>query len=199
MKTYKKGTTKPYSFLVDDATLSSDNPLHFRKNLLKWIHNKERQLMIRLKMKNYNMTLLEKLQKYRPYQTKLINMNILQLKKYCLLIKNKWKNKLNLLISLLVKLLKNKQKQLKIKEKTNGCFKILESSGKQLPSIKDFVSKERLNPEIIDEIERIEEEEKKADRSKMIYKGSNKTYDFRKFKTLHIFGNEISKVFSKVY
>ena len=155
MKTYKKGTTKPYSFLVDDATLSSDNPLHFRKNLLKWIHNKERQLMIRLKMKNYNMTLLEKLQKYRPYQTKLINMNILQLKKYCLLIKNKWKNKLNLLISLLVKLLKNKQKQLKIKEKTNGCFKILESSGKQLPSIKDFVSKERLNPEIIDEIERI--------------------------------------------
>ena len=32
---------------------------------------------------------------------------------------------------------------------------------------------------------------KKADRSKMVYKGSNKTYDFRKFKTMHVFCNEI--------
>ena len=34
--------------------------------------------MIRLKMKNYNMTLTEKLPKYQPYhQVKLISMNIL--------------------------------------------------------------------------------------------------------------------------
>ena len=46
--------------------------------------------MIRLKMRNYNMALKEKLQKYQPYlQAKLININILQVKKYCLLIKNK--------------------------------------------------------------------------------------------------------------
>ena len=33
--------------------------------------------------KNYNMILIEKLQKYQPYhQEKLKNMNILQLKKY---------------------------------------------------------------------------------------------------------------------
>ena len=32
---YKKCTTKPYFFLVVDATLPSDNPLEFRKNLLK--------------------------------------------------------------------------------------------------------------------------------------------------------------------
>ena len=25
----------------------------------------------------------------------------------------------------------------------------------------------------------------------MVYEGSNKTYDFRKFKTIHVFGNEI--------
>ena len=25
----------------------------------------------------------------------------------------------------------------------------------------------------------------------MVYKGSNETYDFRKFKTIHVFGNEI--------
>ena len=52
----------------------------------------------------------------------------------------------------------------------------LESFDKQLPSIKDFISKERLNPEITDEIERIEEEERKADRSKMVYKASGETF-----------------------
>ena len=47
-------------------------------------------LMIGLKMKNYSMILVEKLQKYQPYnQAKLISMNILQVNKYCLLIKNK--------------------------------------------------------------------------------------------------------------
>ena len=35
MKIYKKCTTEPYCFLVNDATLASDNPLRFRKNLLK--------------------------------------------------------------------------------------------------------------------------------------------------------------------
>ena len=30
---YKKCTDKPYSFLVNDTTLSSDDPLRFRKNL----------------------------------------------------------------------------------------------------------------------------------------------------------------------
>ena len=33
----KKCTAKPYSFLVIDATLASDNLLHFRKNLLERI------------------------------------------------------------------------------------------------------------------------------------------------------------------
>ena len=30
---YKKCTDEPYSFLVSDTTLASDNPLRFRKNL----------------------------------------------------------------------------------------------------------------------------------------------------------------------
>ena len=30
---YKKYTAKPYSFLVNDTILASDNPLRFRKNL----------------------------------------------------------------------------------------------------------------------------------------------------------------------
>ena len=33
IKVYKKCTDEPYSILVNDATLSSDNPLQFRKNL----------------------------------------------------------------------------------------------------------------------------------------------------------------------
>ena len=32
-----KCTAKPYSFLVIDCTLPSDNPLHFKKNLLERI------------------------------------------------------------------------------------------------------------------------------------------------------------------
>ena len=35
MKIYEKCTAEPYSFLVNDTTLPSDNPLRFRKNLLE--------------------------------------------------------------------------------------------------------------------------------------------------------------------
>ena len=34
MKLYKEYTKKPYSFLVNDTTLSSDNSLRFRKDFL---------------------------------------------------------------------------------------------------------------------------------------------------------------------
>ena len=33
IKICKKCTAEPYSFLVNDTTLESDNPLRFRKNL----------------------------------------------------------------------------------------------------------------------------------------------------------------------
>ena len=45
------------------------------------------------------------------------------------------------------------------REKQDHALKSLESSDKQLPSIKDFISKETLNAEIVHEIERIEKEE----------------------------------------
>ena len=35
MKIYKKCAAEPYSFLANDTTLPSDDPLRFRKNLLK--------------------------------------------------------------------------------------------------------------------------------------------------------------------
>ena len=34
LKIFKKYTAEPYSFLVNDTTLPSDDPLRFRKNLL---------------------------------------------------------------------------------------------------------------------------------------------------------------------
>ena len=36
IKIYKNCTTEPYSFLVNDDTLASDNPLRLRKNLLTY-------------------------------------------------------------------------------------------------------------------------------------------------------------------
>ena len=33
LRIYKKSTDEPYSFLVNDPTLASNNPLRFRKNL----------------------------------------------------------------------------------------------------------------------------------------------------------------------
>ena len=51
--------------------------------------------------------------------------------------------------------------------------KVLESlqySEKQLLSIKDFISKRRLNLEIENELKRIEKEEQIANRRKMLYK-----------------------------
>ena len=46
--------------------------------------------MIRLEMKKHNMTLTKKQQKYQHYHKEiLMNINILQAEKYCLLIKDK--------------------------------------------------------------------------------------------------------------
>ena len=78
-----------------------------------------------------------------------------------------------------------------LKNKQINVLNSLESSDKQLPSIKRLYIKRRLNREIVYEIEEIEEGERKVDRSKIVYEGSNKNYDFRRFKTIRVFGNEI--------
>ena len=38
MKIYEKCNSEPY-FFINDTTLPSNNPLRFRKNLLKWVYN----------------------------------------------------------------------------------------------------------------------------------------------------------------
>ena len=76
-------------------------------------------------------------------------------------------------------------------KKQADALTTLKTSNKKLPSIKDFIPIENLNPQIIDEIKRIEETGKNVDRDKMVYKSANKTYDFRSFKTVRTFGNKI--------
>ena len=76
-------------------------------------------------------------------------------------------------------------------EKQVVALESLKDSNKKLTPIKDFIPMENLNPEIINEIKRIEEIEKQVDRNRMVYKGTNKTYDFRNYKTIRAFGNEI--------
>ena len=51
------------------------------------------------------------------------------------------------------------------------ALKSLNFSERQLPPIKDFISKERLNVEIMSELERIEKEEKKLTEIKWLTKG----------------------------
>ena len=80
MNFYKKRTAKAYPFLINNTTLASDKPLRFRYSLLERIY---KMIMtnddkIRDK-KNYN-TILKR-------NTKNEYMNILQVKKYYLLIK----------------------------------------------------------------------------------------------------------------
>ena len=76
-------------------------------------------------------------------------------------------------------------------EKQVVALESLKDSDKKLTSIKDFIPTENLNPEIINEIKRIQEIEKNVDRNRMVYKGTNETYDFRNFKIICVFGNEI--------
>ena len=86
------------------------------------------------------------------------------------------------------------EKQIKtIKDQGEKKVVALESlkADEKLTSIKDFIPIENLNLEIINEIKRIVEIEEKVDRNKMVSKGTNKTYDFRNFKTIRAFGNEI--------
>ena len=39
---YRECTAEPYSFLVNDTTLASDNPLRFRKILFKYNKNHDK-------------------------------------------------------------------------------------------------------------------------------------------------------------
>lgn len=66
-------------------------------------------------------------------------------------------------------------------EKQVEALKSLECSGKE-SSIKNFISERMLNPEIMNELENIREQE-----WIMLYKEYKTIYDFAKFKTIQSF------------
>ena len=87
---YKNCTIKPYSFLVIDATLASDNPLRFRKNLSERIQ----KLIMAIDDKINNEKIISdfnrEASKVSPLSSgKMINKNMLHVKKYYFLITDK--------------------------------------------------------------------------------------------------------------
>ena len=82
MNLFKKCTAKPYYFLVIDATLASDNPSLFRKNLLEVIWKLMTIMTIDDKIRKKRWILTEEQQKYELYhQVKLTNMKIFMVTK----------------------------------------------------------------------------------------------------------------------
>ena len=139
-------------------------------------------------MKNYNMTLIKRLQKsgkLDKYEY-LTGEEILPSDQQQIIQQTKFT------YSPLGKAFEKQTKAIKDQGKKQVvALESLKDPNKKLTPVKDFIPMENLNPEIINEIKRIEEMEKQVDRNRMVYKGTNKTYYFRNFKTIRAFGNEI--------
>ena len=139
-------------------------------------------------MKNYNMTLIKRLQKsgkLDKYEY-LTGEEILPSDQQQIIQQTKFT------YSPLGKAFEKQTKTIKDQGKKQVvALESLKDPNKKLTPVKDFIPMENLNPEIINEIKRIEEMEKQVDRNRMVYKGTNKTYYFRNFKTIRAFGNEI--------
>ena len=141
--------------------------------------------MIRLEMKNYNMISTEKLPKYQLYhQAKLRSMNILLVKKSYHLINNKTQNKVNLIILLWEKCLKNKQKQLQTKEKDKE--KQFRTKEKLIQLIYDnedtpLISKQKelFNKFIDKRLEEITNLDQKVNSDDLIYRYKGNTVDVK--------------------
>ena len=81
---------EPYSFLVNDTTLPSNNPLRFRQNHFNIYIIKIMTINDQIRDEKLHMILIEKKRKYQLYhQVKFINMNILPVKIYYHLISSK--------------------------------------------------------------------------------------------------------------
>ena len=88
MNFYKKCTTKPSSFLFIDTTLTSDYQLRFRKNFLERISKLIMTIDDTIRDEKLQYNINRELKKNQHYHLeKLINKNIVQVKKHCLLIK----------------------------------------------------------------------------------------------------------------
>ena len=79
------------------------------------------------------------------------------------------------------------EKQVKTIEKNNK--QLLKSN--EIQSIKDIIPEDKINEDAKNELNEIIEIEKTIDRRKLIYKTKNKSYSFKNFITVRVFGNDI--------
>ena len=132
--------------------------------------------MIRLEMKNYIMILTEKQQKNPALSSgKTDNINILQVKKYCLLIKDKQHNQLSFHI-LLQKtfFMKNKQK--------NRLVLIRSNKDDQLKQIEGIFLKNLMNDLICHKLKEIVNLQNVIETDKLHYKSKRrKIYSFNEY------------------
>ena len=88
MNLYKRCTTKLYYFLVNNINLASGNYLHFRNNLLKRIEKLIMTTDDKIRDEKLQYSISRDAEKILTLSSgKMINMNMLQVKKYYLLIK----------------------------------------------------------------------------------------------------------------
>ena len=190
MKILKKYTAEPYNFLVNDTALPSDK---VQKESFRIIYNKTMTIEDEIKNEKLQYDINSQAAKISALSSGeideyeyLTGEEILPSNQQQIIQEAKFN------YSPLGQAFEKQTKTIEDQGKKQvDALESLKPFNKQLPSIRDFISKERLNSEIINGIERIEEEERKVDRSNMAYKPSNETYDFRKFKTIRAFGNEI--------
>ena len=78
MSPYKKRTSKPYLFLVIDTTLTSDNPLCFRKNIFEKIKKVIKTINNKIRNEKLQYDINREVAKISALsRVNLINMNIL--------------------------------------------------------------------------------------------------------------------------
>ena len=68
-------TAERYFHLVNDTTVTSDNPLHFRKNILKWMCNKIMTIDDQIKNKNLQYDINREAAKISAWSSGKINKN----------------------------------------------------------------------------------------------------------------------------
>ena len=89
IKISKESTAEPYSLLINDTTLSLNNPVKLRKVVLKQIYNKIITIDDQIKGEKLQYDINRGVSKASDYhQAKLISMNTLQVNKYYFLIRH---------------------------------------------------------------------------------------------------------------
>ena len=126
--------------------------------------------MIRLEMKSYIMILTEKQQKTQHYhQVKLIDINILQVKKHCFLIKDKQQNQLSVHILL--------QKTFLMKYKQKNRLALIRSNKKdQLKQIEGIFLKNLMNDLICHKLKEIVNLQNVIKTDKLHYKSKRRKF-----------------------